>query len=162
MFFNYTSITPLVRIYLFSMSQWARGRLKSPASLLFTQPFFSGADQRSMKARIHRWPVNSPHKGPVTRKMFPSDDGITLFVESPAASSNARYGTIPSSIFRAYREAFAACLQNKCWYVTYNFDGFCICFYLYHHSYQICVFLLAPFPSVGFVRVTHAVIWLHQ
>ena len=25
---------------------------------------------------IHRWPVNSPHKGPVTRKMFPLDDGI--------------------------------------------------------------------------------------
>ena len=23
---------------------------------------------------IHRWPVNSPHKGPVTRKMFPLDD----------------------------------------------------------------------------------------
>ena len=25
---------------------------------------------------IHRWPVNSPHKGPVTRKMFPFDDAI--------------------------------------------------------------------------------------
>ena len=25
---------------------------------------------------IHRWPVNSPHKGPVTRKMFPFDDII--------------------------------------------------------------------------------------
>ena len=27
---------------------------------------------------IHRWPVNSPHKGPVTRKMFPFDDVIML------------------------------------------------------------------------------------
>ena len=26
--------------------------------------------------RIHRWPVNSPHKCPVTRKMFPFDDVI--------------------------------------------------------------------------------------
>ena len=26
--------------------------------------------------KIHRWPVNSPHKGPVTRKMIPSDDVI--------------------------------------------------------------------------------------
>ena len=26
--------------------------------------------------RIHRWPVNSPHKGPVTRKMLPFDDVI--------------------------------------------------------------------------------------
>ena len=25
---------------------------------------------------IHRWPVDSPHKGPVTRKMFPFDDVI--------------------------------------------------------------------------------------
>ena len=25
---------------------------------------------------IHRWPVNSPHKGPVTQKMFPFDDVI--------------------------------------------------------------------------------------
>ena len=25
---------------------------------------------------IHRWPVNSPHKGPATRKIFPFDDVI--------------------------------------------------------------------------------------
>ena len=29
---------------------------------------------------IHRWPVNSPHKWPVTRKMFPFDDVIMLLV----------------------------------------------------------------------------------
>ena len=28
---------------------------------------------------IHRWPTNSPHKGPVTRKMFPFDDAIMSF-----------------------------------------------------------------------------------
>ena len=46
----------------------------------------SGADQRNHQSsaslafvgRIHRWPVNSPHKGPVTRKMFPFDDVIVL------------------------------------------------------------------------------------
>ena len=27
---------------------------------------------------IHRWPRNSPHKGPVTRKMFPFDDVIMM------------------------------------------------------------------------------------
>ena len=39
---------------------------------------YSGADQRKHQSsaslafvrRIHRWPVNSPHNGPVTRKMF--------------------------------------------------------------------------------------------
>ena len=27
---------------------------------------------------IHRWPVNSPHKGPVSRKKFPFDDVIMI------------------------------------------------------------------------------------
>ena len=29
-------------------------------------------------AGIHRWPVNSPHKGPVTRKIVPFDDVIMI------------------------------------------------------------------------------------
>ena len=45
---------------------------------------YSGADQRKHQSSaslafvwgIHRGPVNSPHKGPVTRKMFPFDDII--------------------------------------------------------------------------------------
>ena len=45
---------------------------------------YSGADQIKHQSSaslafvrgIHRWPVNSPHKGPVTRKMFPFDDVI--------------------------------------------------------------------------------------
>ena len=61
-------------------SLWARRRLKSPASRLFTQAFIQGADQRkhqsSASLAFVRWPVNSPHKGPVTRKMFPFDDVI--------------------------------------------------------------------------------------
>ena len=44
----------------------------------------SGADQRKHHSSaslafmrgIHRWPANSPHKGPITRKMFPFDDVI--------------------------------------------------------------------------------------
>ena len=46
--------------------------------------FYWGADQRKHQSfaslafvwGIHRWPVNSPHKGAVTRKMFPFDDVI--------------------------------------------------------------------------------------
>ena len=45
---------------------------------------YSGTDHRNHQSSaslafvrgIHRWPVNSPHKGPVTRKMFPFDDVI--------------------------------------------------------------------------------------
>ena len=44
----------------------------------------SDADQRKHQSSaslafvwgIHRWPVNSPHKRPMTRKMFPFDDVI--------------------------------------------------------------------------------------
>ena len=50
---------------------------------------YSGADQRKHQSYatlafvrvIHRWPVNSPHKGPVTRKMFPFDDVIMRNME---------------------------------------------------------------------------------
>ena len=55
---------------------------------------YSGAEQRKDKSSasmafvrgIQRWPVNSRHKGPVTRKMFPFDDVIIQSVpwESPA------------------------------------------------------------------------------
>ena len=45
---------------------------------------YSGSDQRKHQSStsqafvrgIHQWPVNSPHKGPVTRTMFPFDDII--------------------------------------------------------------------------------------
>ena len=35
---------------------------------------------RSKKTPKLRWPVNSPHKGPVTRKMFPFDDDIMGYI----------------------------------------------------------------------------------
>ena len=49
---------------------------------------YSGADQRKHQSSvslafvrgIHWSPVNSPHKGPVTRKMFPFDDVIMTFL----------------------------------------------------------------------------------
>ena len=65
-------------------SLWGRWRLKSPASLLFTQPFTQRKHQNSASQAlvrgIRRWPANSPHKGPVTRKMFSFDDVIMLAV----------------------------------------------------------------------------------
>ena len=46
------------------------------------------ADQRKLKSSvslafvriIHGWPVNSPHKGPVTQKMLPFDDVIMKYI----------------------------------------------------------------------------------
>ena len=53
-------------------------------AIVHSTVFFSGANQRKHQSSaslafvrgIHRSPVNSPHKRPVTRKMFPLDDVI--------------------------------------------------------------------------------------
>ena len=53
---------------------------------IFYSTVYSDADQRKHQSSvslafvrgIHRWPVNSPHKGPITRKMFPFHDVIIL------------------------------------------------------------------------------------
>ena len=50
---------------------------------------YSGTDQRKHQSSaliafvwgIHRWAVNSPHKWPVTRKMFPIDGVIMIFAQ---------------------------------------------------------------------------------
>ena len=62
---------------------------------------YSGADQRKHQSSaslafvrgIHRRPVNSPHKWPVTRKMFPFDDvimgrGASISIEPREISYN--------------------------------------------------------------------------
>ena len=56
---------------------------------------YSGADQRKHQSStslafvrgLHRSPVNSPHKGPVTRKMFPFDD---VMIHRPAVTRQYR------------------------------------------------------------------------
>ena len=60
-----SQITSLAIVYLTVYSGADKGKYQSSASLAFVR-------------EIHRWPVNSPHKGPVTRKMFPFDDVIML------------------------------------------------------------------------------------
>ena len=66
---------------------------------------YSGVDERKHHGSaslafvrgIHRRPVNSPHKGPVTRKMFPFDDVImymTLPTRNPEESDHmTNYGS---------------------------------------------------------------------
>ena len=57
---------------------------------------YSGADQSKHQSSaslafvwgIHRGPVNSPHKWPVTRKMFPFDDVIMFVPPSPFRSAH--------------------------------------------------------------------------
>ena len=60
---------------------------------------YSGAYQRKYQSSaslafvrgIHRWPVNSPHKGPVTRKRFPLDDFIMWIHKKQQIPSRVRF-----------------------------------------------------------------------
>ena len=60
---------------------------------------YSGADQRKHQRSvslafvrgIHRWPVNLPHKGPLTRKMFPFDDAIIFHKKDWLVMRNENY-----------------------------------------------------------------------
>ena len=57
---------------------------------------YLGADQRKHQSSaslafvsgIHRWSVNSPHKWPVARKMFPFDDVIMINDTKPSNAEN--------------------------------------------------------------------------
>ena len=60
-----SQITSLAIVYSIVYSVADQRKHQSPASLAFVQG-------------IHRWPVNSPHKGPATWKMFLFDDVIML------------------------------------------------------------------------------------
>ena len=70
-------------VFITLTSKWPRWRLKSPASRLFTQSFIWRRSWKTSKLCVTGFcagnssgPVNSPHKRPVTRKMFPFDDVI--------------------------------------------------------------------------------------
>ena len=67
-------ITSLTTVYLIVYSRADQRKHQSPASLAFVPG-------------IHRRPVNSPHKGPVTQRMVPFDD-VIMIITLPIASFN--------------------------------------------------------------------------
>ena len=64
-----SQITNITIVYSTVYSSANQRKHQSSASLAFVRG-------------IHRWPVNSPHKGPVTRKMLPFDD-VIMFSTKP-------------------------------------------------------------------------------
>ena len=72
-----SQITSLTIVYSTVYSDADQRKHQSSASLAFVQG-------------IHQSPVNSPHKGPVTRKMFPFDDVIMHSMELVPQSLRCR------------------------------------------------------------------------
>ena len=69
-----SQITSLAIVYSIVYSDADQRKHQSSASLAFVRG-------------IHRGPVNSPHKWPVTRKMFPFDDVIMIWIQINCTSS---------------------------------------------------------------------------
>ena len=66
---EYHCVRPSKMVPFITMTpKWARWRLKSPRLHCLLNCWFG-------------WPANSPHKRPVTRKMFPFDDVIMFILE---------------------------------------------------------------------------------
>ena len=95
-----SQIISLAILYSTVYSDADQGKHQSSASLAFLWG-------------IHRWPVNSRHKGPVTRKIFPFDD-VIMFPDDPSAYFNIKqmdiYVSDSASLFRDYSSLF--CRRN--------------------------------------------------
>ena len=85
-----SQITSLTIVYLTVYSGAYQRKHQSSASLAFVRG-------------IHRGPVNSPHKGPVTRKMFPFDDVIMENMWVNSGSNSAVEGWILDGWHPLYR-----------------------------------------------------------
>ena len=93
-------ITYELHLVIFSLPHYTDVTMSPMASQITSlgivySTVYSDADQRKHQSsasltfvrRIHRGPVNSPHKRPVTRKMFPFDDVIMLLKNQCFTSS---------------------------------------------------------------------------
>ena len=76
-----SQITSLTIVYSIVYSSADQRKHQSSASLAFVRG-------------IHRGPVNSPHKGPVTRKMFPFDDVIMVDTETGISYERSVHGRV--------------------------------------------------------------------
>ena len=103
---------------------------------------YSGADQSKQQSSaspafvwaIHRVPVNSPHKWPVTRKMFPFDDVIMLNLESSTTKQSA---------------------TQPCVY----FMGYTVGWYTYSISQEICTRFCCALLCCGYAIVHNEFTW---
>ena len=88
---------------------------------------YSGVNQRKHQSsaslafvlEIHRGPVNFPHKGPVTRKMFPFDDVIMLIVRyvvflwiRPYLAETRNVNDHNCSVSNLWKQSFALVMDN--------------------------------------------------
>ena len=134
-------------IYPFHYSDVIMGVMASQITSLTIvySTVYSGSNQRKLQSsasltcvwRIHWWPVNSPHKGPVTRKMFPFDDVIinpmlSVVICLPDAFLWHNYSR------HMLRRRLFGCKSSQLRFIPSKSHHFCKAFMkLYFHSYAL-------------------------
>ena len=110
-----SQITSLTIVYSTVYSDADRRKHQSSASLAFVRG-------------IHRWPVNSPHKWTVTRKMFPFDDVIMQCVAVIWQRHSSH--TVPAQTAMANQPINFLSLQHFQFAMKIIWSPNCLVFYL--------------------------------
>ena len=115
-------------IYIFHVNHYNDVKMGAMASqitslIIVYSTVYSGAGQRKHQSSaslavlrgIQRWPVNSPHRWPVTRKMFSFDDAIMIpckyFIDNDSSVVN-RITTLYNHGFRYFLQILLmVCLE---------------------------------------------------
>ena len=98
-------------------------------SLTIYSTVYSGADLRKHQSPaslafvrgIHWWPVNSPHKWPLTRKVFPFDDVIIIYTIG-AAHLAAHLATEAEYGYHLWNKILVCIFPLSLWFVLLILD----------------------------------------
>ena len=107
-----SQITSLMIVYSTAYSRTDQRKHQSSASLAFVRGF-------------HRWPMNSPHKGPATRKMFPFDD-VIMQIDASAVllNNNTEYLTATKSeLVLFFAASWCNYIEQTAWRVKHFADS---------------------------------------
>ena len=119
-----SQITSLMMVYSTVYSGAVQRKYQSSALLAFVQG-------------IHRSPVNSPHKGPVTQKIIPFDD-VIMIIRIPIDETVVTPAEVPEQIRHLYTDSRIRCSEM---------------------SYLVCIMnvsLCTIWDNVcGLIRITH-------
>ena len=126
-----SQIISVTIVYSAVYSDADRRKHQSPASLAFV----SG---------IHRWPMNSPYKGPVTRKTFPFDDVIM---------SSRMHGRVFSCLFAITLNAWkfhntttyiCRSMLTRWWHTLHIIIWYwkTVCSGIYFLNIMVCLFII--------------------
>ena len=134
-------------------SKWARWRLKSPASPLFTQPFIQAQIKENIKAPRH-WPLcgNSPVTGEFPAQMASNTENVSVWWrhhETQQITVTLHYLILLLTYLRTYFTWYFLFLVD--WLPSWTWTVYCsvyLSWYLYFSSTWAAPFALLPPPAI--------------